>query len=617
MAMAYVPPGVLPIREIQNSPIATPGNVAAQIVPIIIGESIGYQTSSENRTLSGTAEIELGQKGSIINDSTLMNLSFTVVNPSTYETVGPANFLMGTAAGTATGDHTTTFRAIAYPGTVTATGAGTGTAAPISVGEYRYAVSYVIDINTGAGTTTYESGIGSATGTVSIGTAQTAVTISNVAVGDSFINSNNRSVVGRNIYRSTNIGTQLNPIWSPYYRLPGTATGVPTINNGTATTYSDTTTDPTGNDQPVPGLLNVTSVNIQYDYADTEYWKPTIFSDFNDIVDKYGEAFTETGEINSKLSFAAKLSILNGASAIVGVPVPPNATQQDWEDALIYLDDDEDGQILVPITGDSTIFGLVQAKIAAWKQKNLYKTAILGMDGSSTAVTKETLRGEASALGGDSSTKGDICLVSPAVFSYYNSFTNTDVMIGGQYAAAAIAGMHAGRSVADSMTRKQVAGLSAVKDNRTTIDKNQDAASGLLVVEQITSTGSIRVRHEITTSPEDINKREFSVALQRNNMIKRVVDEIDQSIIGQIYADTAAPGRVADVVSQILRGLVNAGQLTDFSGLAAKISASDPTIVEVRWQYKPVYTVQYVQITLGINLSTGGVTTGGGINLIL
>ena len=178
--------------------------------------------------------------------------------------------------------------------------------------------------------------------------------------------------------------------------------------------------------------------------------------------------------------------------------------------------------------------------------------------------------------------------------------------------------MHTGRNVATSLTRKQIAGLSAVKDERTTLDKNTDAASGLLVIEQISSTGSIRVRHEITTVPSDINKREFTVALQRNNMIRRVVSALDNSVIGQIFADSAAPGKVASIVDQSLRSLVNLGQLTAYNGLAARVSASDPTIVEVRWQYKPVYTVHYVQITFGISL-TGATNTasGGGINLIL
>jgi hypothetical protein len=145
---------------------------------------------------------------------------------------------------------------------------------------------------------------------------------------------------------------------------------------------------------------------------------------------------------------------------------------------------------------------------------------------------------------------------------------------------------------------------------------NQDAQSGLLVVEQIPSTGSIRVRHDITTAPGDINTREYPVTLQRNNMINIIAEEIDRSIIGQIFADAAAPGIVATRVTQMLDNLVISGNLGGYSGVVANISNSDPTVVNVRWQYKPIYTVQYVQISFGINLTSGAITTGG-INLVL
>lgn len=611
MAMAYVPPGVLPVRELQPSPL-TPGNVTSQVVPVLIGESRGYQTYSESIVLDGTATVTLAKKGIVIGTATTPNLSFTVTKPISYEVIGPGNFIISQSAGTATGDETTTIRAVPYPGTPTATPeTAVGTVVP--AGQYRYAVSYVLDIESGAGTTAYETGIGGITGTVTLDDPVDTITISSIGTADASV-----SVIGRNVYRSENLGTKLNPSWGPFYKLPGTAAGIPTINNGTATTYTDDAIDPTGNDVPVPGIESGDTLVVQYDYADVDYWKPTIFSDFNDVVDKYGDAFDATGNIDSELSFAAKMSILNGASSLVAVAVPPNATTSDYENALLKLEDDEDGQLIVPLTGDTNVFSLVQAHIAKMKLRNIFKTAILGMDGSSTAVSKETLRSEALTLGGDSSTAGDICLISPAVFSYYNSFLSTNTNIGGQYAAAALAGMHAGRDVAVSLTRKQIAGLSGVKDERTTLDKNTDAASGLLVVEQISSTGSIRVRHEITTVPGDINKREFAVALQRNNMIKRVVTSLDGSVVGQIFADSAAPGKVASIVDQVLRTLVNLGQLTTYTGLGARISASDPTVVEVRWQYKPVYTVHYVQITFGINLSGATNTaTGGGINLIL
>lgn len=608
MATPYVPPGVLPVRELQPSPLS-PGNIVSQVIPVLIGEAQGYQTFSENFTVSGTTT--LNKKGIVFADANKPNISFTVTKPSTFETIGPANFIISQTAGTTTGDETTTFRSITYPSTPSVS-VGTVAGSVVATGDYRYAVSYILDIEAGGGTAYYETGIGTTSGTVTIGTAVDSVSVSGLGTGDASL-----TVVGRNVYRSKNNGGTANPNWGPWYRLPGTATGLPTVNNGTVTTYSDTTADPSSNNQPVAGISTGDVVTIQYNYADVDYWQPTLFSDFNDIVDKYGDAFDSSGNIDSKLSFAAKMSILNGATQIVAAPIPESPSQSDWEDALLKLEDDEDGNIIVPLTGSTSIFSLVNAHITKTKQRNMFKTAILGMDGSGTAVSKETLRAQAESIGSDASVGSSVCLVSPAIFSYFNSFLNTNVSIGGQYVAAALAGMHSSRSVAESLTRKQIAGLSSVSESRTTVEKNIDAGSGLLVVEQIPSTGSIRVRHEITTTPEDINKREFSVALQRNNMIKRVSQSIDENIIGQIYADSAAPGKVAALVDQILRGLVNAGELTSYTGLSAKVSNNDPTLVEVRWQYKPVYTVQYVQITFGINLSGGGVVTGGGINLIL
>ena len=97
MAMAYVPPGVLPVRELQPSPLV-PGNVVSQVTPVLVGYARGYQTYSENVILNGTAGTALAKKGAVINDNTLPNLSFTVTKPSTFETIGPANFIITTAA---------------------------------------------------------------------------------------------------------------------------------------------------------------------------------------------------------------------------------------------------------------------------------------------------------------------------------------------------------------------------------------------------------------------------------------------------------------------------------------------------------------------------------------
>lgn len=605
MALPYVAPGVLPITEIQSSPLI-PANLISNIIPVVIGEAQGYQTFTESVVLSGTANTTLNKKGIIISATATPGLSFTVKKPATFETVGPANFIITQTAGTATGDESTDIHRITYPVVGTATPGGAGTA--IAIGTYRYTASWVVDLDGGGGgTAQYESGI-SSTGwaTATVGTAAIQIDLTGITPGTGTINVPG-TVVGRNIYRSKNLGTTNNPNWGPWYRLTGSGTTTITA-NGTAV-FTDTISDPSSFPQASAYIGDSETVSINYNYADTNYYLPTLFSDFNDVIDKYGSAFNSTGGIQSQLSFGIKLTMINGAQSVVGLPVPVGATSQNWIDALLRLEDDLDGSIIVPLNGTAAIHSLVNAHIATMKPRNVYKTAILGLDGVSQNVTPETLRANAQAFNSQ-----DLVLIAPSVFTYFNSYINKEVEVGGHYAAAAKAGMHAARGPADSLSRKVVAGLSKVGEFRSELAKNADAGSGLTVIEQ--KGDLLRIRHDISTAPGDVNTREFPVTLQRNNMLKSVLEIIDSRVIGQMFADSSAPGKVVSIIKQVLDIQVRNRRLDSYTGLTARLSPNDPTTVEVRWQYKPIYTVHYVQISFGINLNTGNVGTGG-INLII
>lgn len=610
MALSYVPPGVLSVTEVMATPQAS--NVVSQVVPIIIGEASGYQTHSENIQLSGTTAVNFSKRGIDVstNGTTLYNLAVTATNPVNFESISPANFIVQKVSnGTATGDEQYSVKRASLPGTPSlASGTASGTVVP--AGSYRYAVSYLVDINTGSGTTIYETGIGSY-GTVTVAAPGGTVVVSGMGnTSPSDFTSANMAALGKNIYRSVNLGTDLNPNWGPYYKVSsGTAA---TVGIGTAE-YTDSAADVTTNSVAKAPINSGDTLSFQYSYTDTSYWEPTIFADFNDITDKYGDAFTATGGINSEVSFAAKLAILNGAGTVVVAAIPSGgeSTDANWENALLKLEEDTDGNILVPLSGRTAVHSLVSAHITKMKQRNIWKSAILGMDGSGTVVTADTLRSTAQSYN-----SSDISLVSPSIFNYYNSYLNTEVAIGGQYVAACLSGMHASRPLSESLTRKQIAGISSVGEKRTTVGKNQDGQAGLTVIEQIPSTGSIRVRHEITTDPDDVNTREFPVVLQRNNMVNLVAQRLDNEVVGQMLADTSAPSKINLIVTQLLDLLVSTSNLGTYRGVDTRFAANDPTLVIVRWQYRPLYTIQYVQIQFGINLATGNITTGN-INLIL
>lgn len=600
MAISYRPPGVLPVNEVQSAPLLPAASVSQQI-PCFIGEARGYETYTDVFT-AGTAAKTLTKKGIVISDSDQKQLSFTVSNPATYEVLNPGNYIITQTAGTAVGDETTTFQPVSLPGTF-AVAAGTAVGTAIGAGQYRYAVSWVVNIDSGGGTATYETGIGSVQSvTLNSSVAQvdlTALPAGTAAAGSGI------TVVGRNIYRSKNLGTTNNPNWGPYYRLTGA--GTVTINDASTNTYSDTVTDASAYPNQLPGISPTDTVTVQYNFADTTYYEPTLFVDYNDIIDRYGEPFTDTGLIDSELAFGAKIAMLNGADSVVCVAVPSNATVQQWQDAVLRLEEDEDSTVVVPLTGNTSIHASVAAHCLTMKGRNVFRTAVFGLDGVAGTVSPTDLRNFASSYNRD-----DIQVASPAIFRYFNTYLNTEIEIGGQYMAAALAGMRASRQPSDSLTRQVIAGFSGVGEKRSSVAMNQDAQAGLAVIEQ--RGGVIRLRHDITSAPGVVSTRETPVIMQKYNMIRGILGVYENSVVGKLKANSESLAYVLGLTSSYLNNLVRSGQLDSFNGLGVNYSASDPTTVEVRWQYKPIYTIHYVSITIGINISTGSTSVNTRVN---
>lgn len=603
MAISYRPPGVLPVNELQTSPI-TPALNTGQEIPCIVGEAQGFQKYTDVFSPSGTAAVTLAKAGIIISNATIPQTSFTVFNPNTYEVLNPGNYIINQTAGTATGAAITTFSRISYPGTVTAT-AGTVAGTVIPAGTYRYAVSYMVDIDTSAGTAQYETGLGSAV-SLTVASGVTQVNLTNVPAGTAAAGPN-LTVLARNIYRSKNLGTTNNPIWGPWYRL--TPAGSATINDASTTTYSDANLDATiaANPNQVSGIGDGTAITVQYSYADTNYYQPTMFTDFNDVIAKYGEPFTSSGLINSKLSLGAKIAMMNGAPQIVCTAVSNSA---DWSTTVSNLENDEDATIVVPLSGSAAVQSLVAAHCTTMQNRNVFKTAVFGLDGTAGTVTADFMRQSAQGYN-----RNDVQIVSPSVFRYYNSYLGREVEVGGQYAAAAIAGMRAARGPADTLTRQVVAGFSSVGEKRSSVAMNADAASGLLVVES--KGGTIRVRHDISTAPGDVNTREFPVISQKYNMLRGILQVFDQAVIGKLKATQESLGAIQAMTQGYLGQLVANGQLANYSGVSVRFSGTDPTQVDVRWSYRPIYTIEYITITIGLSLSSGNTTitgVGGNVN---
>lgn len=389
------------------------------------------------------------------------------------------------------------------------------------------------------------------------------------------------------------------------------------------------------------GIADNTLVNVTYAYLPPDYFLPYRLFDLGAVESRYGTSLNASGTaINSPLTYAAQIAFENGAPSVVCQPLFARATPGDtttspiqpsaastaltstWQDTLFSLRDIDDINILVPIIGQS-VSGVADARqleiIQAFQdhiqvmktQNDQYILGLFAEDSSTDAAkaTKTILRTHAATLAGryGGSVAEQSVLVSPSRFRRALPNFGSTILIGGQYVAAALAGMLASRPVSSALTRKLLSGIVEVSDPRTRQDKDNDAASGLLVVEQ--RRGIIQVRHSITLNTNSAATREVSVVRAKHRMIESVRDTLDRQIIGNLIADQNAPLVVANAVEAVLSDLLSSRDIVDHSPVSARLLTLEPTTIQVKFSYRPAFPVNYIDVEFSLDLTAQTVTT--------
>lgn len=376
-------------------------------------------------------------------------------------------------------------------------------------------------------------------------------------------------------------------------------------------------------------IPNGNTVYVTYEYTPADYFLPIRMDNMADIENRFGTAYDSTGtSVNSPLTFAAALAFENGASDVVLQPLyhdnsgtreqPTNnqiATASVWATNYVGLRDIVDINVLVPISGqnadinDATQLAILQAAqdhTKFMRDNSQYVMLINGEDSTTSTSLGQaaTLRAHATTLAAryGGSMAQQTVLVSPGRYSRFTpSGAATLLSVGGQYMAAAIAGMIAARPVSASLTRKAVSGFSAVGEVRSKAEKNLDAAAGLLVTED--KGGLVRIRHAVTTDVTRTTQREISIVRAKHRVIESLQDTIETQIIGEVIADGEAPFVVRSAVIGVLEELRLAQDIVDYSDVQARTKSLDPTEIEVRFSYRPAFPVNYVTIGFTLDLT--------------
>lgn len=386
-------------------------------------------------------------------------------------------------------------------------------------------------------------------------------------------------------------------------------------------------------------IPNNTLVNVTYRYVPENYYSPYRLYDLGSVESRYGSALNDdkTG-IGSYLSYAAAIAFENGADSVVCQPLFVRTTPNDpttppihgdssnwadvdtWNDTLWVLRDIEDINVIVPVIGESmdgmgeapsttvsNIAMTIQGHLDFMRKQNQYIISIIGGDSSSdvSLATQSDLWTLANLL----RTSRGGALAEQQVIINTSRFTRPlpgpggSISVGGQYVAAAVAGMLTNRPTSFTLTRKIVSGFIGTTDIRDLSQKNEDAENGLMVIEQ--RGRNLIIRHSITIDKSDVAKKELSVVRAKHRVIESVKDTLDRQIIGNIVADENALGIVTGAVASTLEALRGQKDIVSYSGLQARFTSLDPTTIQVRFSYRPAFPVNYIDVQFSLDLSSG------------
>lgn len=374
-------------------------------------------------------------------------------------------------------------------------------------------------------------------------------------------------------------------------------------------------------------------VYVTYQYTPVDYFQPIRLNSMADIQNRFGSAWDPTNTvINSPLSFAASLAFQNGASNVVLQPLfnlsgtqasaSDNANPTVWSNVfttnLLVL---QDINIIVSVVGQSQtgvtdsirlqIEQATQDLIYQMNQEQLRAVAIMGEDSTTSTsgspkAQDATLISHANTLASryNNAVTQQLVFVNTASFNVPN--VTGSLAVGGQYMAAAVAGMLASQSPAATLTREVIAGFTAINDTRSLSQMNNDASNGLLVI--VAQGNTLLVRHGITLDSTNVATSELNVVRAKHFLIESLSQTLNNQVIGKVIADQNAPTTVNNLVIATLEDLKGLGYISDYDNVASRITSINPTQMAVTFDYLPAFIVNYVNVAFTVDLTNQTLT---------
>ena len=404
--------------------------------------------------------------------------------------------------------------------------------------------------------------------------------------------------------------------------LTNSLTGAPLVSG---TNYSGPTT--------VSGVTTFTTISgssfvqnstyLQASYGYNTVLSGTVynFTNYNSAASVFGQPFVYSGStpvINSPASLAAFLAFQNGAPQVsLYNIVSQSGSLADFLTAVQSFTSNDSFDLVVPLVYDTTynsqatgpLFKGISQFLTAQANNGIFQRAFLGLDSS---VTTSLAQNVPINIANDMNTSR-ISIVNLPTINYnpgFNSSTGTItgvVSLNGYYVAAGLAGLWASNAPQIPLTRKSLSGFASISNQLTTSQETTQQSYGVLVVAQ-NRNGSIYVRHGLTTNTSNWLTQEISISAVGDYVAKNFKQNfINSNLIGQALTSSAMSA-INNLTVTILNDLKVSGVIQNYTGISVVQSTSNPTQVLISFLYSPTIPLNYINITIAINTSSGAFT---------
>ena len=337
---------------------------------------------------------------------------------------------------------------------------------------------------------------------------------------------------------------------------------------------------------------------VSYKYRKEDF-SSKVFTKIKNIEAEYGLI-----NIDNKLSLAAYLAFLNGATAVGFKQVLKTSGKSDAS-AAAYIAGITDlerkiegiynSDIVVPLTTLSEVQAFAKAHVDKMSSERFQgeRMAFLGCPLGTTPTRAQSL---AKGLVGSR-----IVLLYPdgVVLGIVDEAgVENEYLVDGSMLAAALAGKVVSPQYdeATDMTRKELVGFKRLSRILDSVEANQTAVAGVTVLEDMRP--NIRIRQWFTT--------DMSSVLTRTPYVTQVIDKVQKDCRASLEAfigQKNLPSLIAAMKSSLassLQSLVANQLVSEYKNVDVQVSPLDPTVILAEAFYKPVFSVAWVRVTLNI-----------------